>query len=152
MNQLNMAEIFSTPLEYQPPVEGDLQHDSFYPNLNSLEYMKKAPDFNLKLQKFYESIDINSDGHAALGCNDYTSRIWNGSLWGFDKIDDVGIADHAAYKLQCASTITDLKFAEKNIVNNSSLINFTISFNVFFLILDFTIRNKWIITSMVNLF
>lgn len=112
-----MPDLFATPEDYQPVPDNELRDCTTYPNLNSTEYMKKAPNFNIKLQKFFEVIDINDNGNVVLGCNDYANRVWNGSFWGFERPDDVGKADKATYKSQCQSTITDIKYSEKSIVS-----------------------------------
>lgn len=117
MNQISMPNIFATPEDYKPPPENQLKECTFYPNLNSTEYMKKPPNFNIKLQKFYEAFDINENGSIALACNDYTARVWNGSLWGFENIEDFGNPEKATYKTRYQSTITDIKFSDKSIVS-----------------------------------
>lgn len=116
MNQISMPDLFATPDDYQPLPDNELKDCTTYPNLNSTEYMRQSPSSNIQLQKFFEVLDINEEGNVVLGCNDYASRVWNGSLWGFARPEDVGNAEKATYKLQCQSTITDIKYSDKSIV------------------------------------
>lgn len=118
MNRVNIVEAFTVPECYQMPAESELIQNTHYPNLNSLSYRVKIQNEpkTMKLQKFFEFLDVNSMGNAVLACNDYTDTKWNGSFWGFETINDVPMPDKASYKLQMQSTITNIKYVEANMV------------------------------------
>lgn len=117
MNRVDLVDMYNLPASYQPPADSQLAHNTQYPNLNSREYEKRPADLTLKVQKFHETIDVNELGNVVLACNDYTGRIWNGSFWGFESIDDFGDEQKAAYKLSCKASITHLKYVEANLVS-----------------------------------
>lgn len=115
MKRVNMVDMFSYPDSYQPPDDAHLAANSQYPNLNSREYLNLEVDETLKLQKFHDIFEVNQLGNVVLGCNDYTTRIWNGSIWGFNSLAEYGNED-ASYKLRCKANVTNVKYVEDNMV------------------------------------
>lgn len=116
MNRISLVDIFTVPDSYTVPADLDLASSTEHPNLNSKEYRKKSPDINVKIQKHYEGLIINPDGKPVFYCNDITGRVWNGSMWGYEHIDDVTIEGKSVFRLQCASPITQVKYIEENSV------------------------------------
>lgn len=112
-----MAEVFSTPLSYTPPNNDDLPGNIDYPNLNSKEYRIKETNSKPTIQPFFESVEINENGQAILVSNEYVGRIWNGSLWAFENLVDVGKQEKSIFNIPFPSNITNLRFVEPNIVN-----------------------------------
>lgn len=111
-----MFDMFSYPESYQPPDDANLPSNSTYPNLNSREYLNRNPDESMSLQKYHDTFDVNSLGNVVLGCNDYTTRMWTGSVWGFDSVSDYGDQERASYKLRCTANVTNVKYVEDNMV------------------------------------
>lgn len=112
-----MAEVFSTPLSYNPPSNADLPGNIDYPNLNSKEYRIKKPSEDKIIQPFFEAAEINENGQVILVSNEYIGRIWNGSVWGFENFDDVGKLEKSVFNLPFPSNVTNLRYIEANMVN-----------------------------------
>lgn len=113
-----MAEVFSTPLSYNPPNNTDLPGNIDYPNLNSKEYrIKESTNEPTTIQPFFEAVEVNENGQAILISNEYIGRIWNGSIWAFDNFDDVGKLEKSIFNLPFPSNVTNLKFFTANIVS-----------------------------------
>lgn len=112
-----MAEVFSTPLSYNPPNNTDLPGNIDYPNLNSKEYRIKEPTNKPSIQPFFEAVEVNENGQAILISNEYIGRIWNGSIWAFENFEDVGKIEKSIFNLPFPSNVTNLKFFAANIVS-----------------------------------
>jgi len=116
MNFVKLSEMYKKPSYYLPPPPEELTNNADFPNLNSVEYrVKKITDTELKLQAFWEILEVDTLGQIVLVTNDYVSRLWNGSFWGFENFEDVGHSDKAVYNKQYDHLITNFKFVEPNI-------------------------------------
>lgn len=117
MNFVKLSEMYKKPSFYTPPPPEELTNNVDFPNLNSLEYrVKKISDPEIKLQRFWEILEVDTLGQIVLVTNDYVSRVWNGSFWGYESFDNIGHPEKAVYKKQCDHLITNFKFIEPNIV------------------------------------
>ena len=122
MQRVDLIDVYALPSSYNPPEISQLCTNTQYPNLNSIEYRFKESDKTLKIQKFQEHIDINEFGNVVLGCNSYTDRVWDGSFWGFEGVEDFGDESKASYKLSTKSPITNIRYTEANMVSDNDLI------------------------------
>lgn len=122
MDFIFKGEVYKPSSKNPPPEDNELSENTTFPNLNSRDYMKRYPDQTLKVQSFYEFLDINNEGQVVLGCNDYTNRLINGSMWGWDNVKDVGDMDKAVYKVRCSAPVTTLQFLGKDtlVLSNAS--------------------------------
>lgn len=122
MKRVNLTDMFVLPPSYQPPDIPELSTNTQYPNLNSLEYQHKVTTYELtSIPKYYEHFEINSQENVVLASNNYTGRIWEGSFWGFETIDDFGDFQKASYKLRCKAPITNIRYVEANVVNQTKM-------------------------------
>lgn len=122
MNFVKLSEMYKKPSFYTPPPPEELTNNADFPNLNSLEYrVKKIDDTELKLQRFWEILEVDTLGQIVLVTNDYVTRIWNGSFWGYENFDDIGSEKLAVYNKRYDHLITNFKFVDPNIV--SSFVN-----------------------------
>lgn len=120
MNFVKLSEMYKKPSFYSPPPPQELTNNSDFPNLNSLEYRVKKidDDSDLKLQRFWEILEVDTLGQIVLVTNDYVTRIWNGSFWGYENFDDVGSEKLAVYNKRYEYLITNFKFVQPNIVSS----------------------------------
>lgn len=117
MNFVKLSDMYKKPSFYTPPPPEELTDNADFPNLNTVEYrVKKIANTEIKLQRFWEILEVDTLGQIVLVTNDYVSRIWNGSYWGYESFDDVGQPEKEVYKKQCDNLITNFKFVEPNIV------------------------------------
>ncbi|XP_014089028.3 protein valois [Bactrocera oleae] len=109
--------IFRTPEQHQPPDDISLAGNTYYPNLNSRDYAKRPLNRHIRMHKAWECISINSEQEAVIATNKLSGREWSGSLWGFEEIGDGGMLkpSKAAYKLQCQTLVSCLRFVSDNI-------------------------------------
>ena len=117
MERVDLNKAFGIPESYKPPNDHELRTNTEYPNLNSKEYRLKPIDQTTKLYNYYETLIKNNLGNYILVSNDYSGRLWRGSLWGFDNINDIAIEKKSAFRLQAASAITNIIYIEKNTVS-----------------------------------
>jgi WD40 repeat protein len=123
MSFVKLSDMYIKPSFYQPPAAEELTDNTDFPNLNSIEYRVKKPTHTQpKLQNFWEILEVDSLGQIVLVTNDYVTRIWNGSFWGYESFEDVAVPDKAVYNKQYDHLITNFKFIEPNIalVSDSS--------------------------------
>lgn len=118
LDRVDLLDMYSLPDAYQPPEMSELDGNSLYPNLNSIEYRHKAFDLNkVEFHRFIEDFAINSTGTIALSTNMYTGRIWKGALWGYKDCEDVGKADKELFKMNAVAPITNVKFIDNDMVS-----------------------------------
>lgn len=111
MERLDLRDMYVIPDNYKPPMFSDLSTNSYYPNLNSIEYRYKPVDWDeTNLHGFFEILIKNGNGTLVLATNNYTGRIWTGSIWGYHELSDVGVADKEVFKLRVESSITNMIF------------------------------------------
>lgn len=109
---------FQRPQNYIEPPAQELRSKSIYPNLNSIDYRSRVQETDQpQLLPFYETLSTNSNQSTILlSTNSYTSRLWNGSIFGYENFDDVGKTDAAKIKLSVDSNVKDVQFASKEII------------------------------------
>ena len=119
MPRVDLVKAFQTPASYQPPEVSQLSGSTYYPNLNSIEYRNKNADGSTKFSAFLSAIDVNEVGTVVIASNDYNSRKWTGSFWGYEKFEDVGVLNKELFKSAYDAPITSLRFIEGNMVSGS---------------------------------
>lgn len=109
---------FQPPSNYSPPTDAELIGSTQYPNLNSIEYRNLKVDPNIvKLLPFYESIAANEDQSTLLlTTNSYTGRLWNGSIFGYHRFEEIGVENAEQFKLNVESNISGIRFLDKQMV------------------------------------
>lgn len=109
---------FQTPKNYKEPPAQELRKKTIHPNLNSIDYRSREQETHQpQLLPFYETLTTNSDQSTILlSTNSYTSRLWNGSIFGYEKFDDVGQTDAAKLKLSVDSNVKGVQFASEQII------------------------------------
>lgn len=114
MNRVDLVEMYRIPDSYKPPPVSELQTCTSYPNLNSIEYRElPIQETTLRLNSFYELLEANGDQSTMiLAANAYTNRLWNGSLYGYEKFHDIGVKEKESFKLILDASITNLRFIE----------------------------------------
>lgn len=118
MNFVKLSEMYKKPSFYSPPPVEELTNNADFPNLNSLEYrVKKIDNTESKLHRFWEVLEVDTLGQIVLVTNDYVTRIWNGSFWGYESFDDIGSETKSVFNKRYDHLITNFKFVEPNIVS-----------------------------------
>lgn len=109
---------FQKPQNYKEPPAQELRSKTIHPNLNSVDYRSRVQETDQpQLLPFYETLTTNSDQSTVLlSTNSYTSRLWNGSIFGYEQFDDVGKTDAAKLKLSIDSNVKGVQFASKQII------------------------------------
>lgn len=109
---------FQKPQNYKEPPAQELRTKTIHPNLNSVDYRSRVQETHQpQLLPFYETLTTNSDQSTILlSTNSYTSRLWNGSIFGYENFEDVGKADAANLKLSIDSNVKGVQFASKQII------------------------------------
>ncbi|KAJ6649760.1 Protein valois [Pseudolycoriella hygida] len=120
-NATKATKMAKKPSFYTPPPPNELTNNTDFPNLNTMEYRLKKLQIT-KPQSFWEILEVDTLGQIVLVTNDYVTRMWNGSFWGYENLDDVGSAEKAVYGKIYDHLITGFKFVEPNIalVSDSS--------------------------------
>lgn len=117
MERANYIELFSKPNDYKPPEESELRTNTEYPNLNSKEYRKKPVIRTSQIQRFFEAFSINEEGDVILASNNIRGRIWDGCVWGFKQIDDLGNHEKSCFVTHCDSPVTNLRYVKTTLVS-----------------------------------
>lgn len=113
----DFSKYFKPPTDYQAPKDDELGGSLQFPNLNSVEFRNRKVDDNVTLLPFYEIIEANEDQTTLLlATNSYNSRLWNGTVVGYERFADVGKPDANIMKLSFESNVTGIKFIDKTLV------------------------------------
>lgn len=108
---------FSVPSDYNPPPDNELNGNSQFPNLNSVEYRHRAQDDTINLLPFYECLEANEDQTTILlATNSYTNRLWNGTVFGFSRFSDVGKREASIIQLSFDANVTGCRFIDRTMV------------------------------------
>lgn len=105
---------FQVPRDYMPPeIYEDQVICNQYPNINTTQYRQKPVKHETKIWPFYQCFARNSEGTIILGTNNYQSRIWNGSLYAFENVDEEKPkfeTKDVAFKTSTETSVSVLKF------------------------------------------
>ncbi|XP_031638317.1 protein valois [Contarinia nasturtii] len=114
---VDFSEYFKAPLDYNPPKDTELNGSTQFPNLNSVEFRNRQNDNETTLLPFYELVEANDDQSTVLlATNSYNQRLWNGSVFGYDCLSDVGKPNADRIKLSFDSNVTGIRFLDKSMV------------------------------------
>lgn len=115
---VDMIGHFSAPTNYNPPADNELDGNTQFPNLNSVEYRHhRSQDDTINLLPFYECLEANDDQTTILlTTNSYTQRLWNGTVLGFSRFADVGKRDSSTIQLAFDANLTGCRFIDRTMV------------------------------------
>lgn len=114
---VDMIGHFSVPNDYQPPADNELNGNSQFPNLNSIDYRNRPQDDTVNLLPFYECLEANEDQTTILlTTNSYTHRLWNATVFGFARFADVGKRDASTIQLSLDSNVIGCRFIDRTMV------------------------------------
>uniref|UniRef100_A0A336LXD5 CSON003223 protein n=1 Tax=Culicoides sonorensis TaxID=179676 RepID=A0A336LXD5_CULSO len=118
--RIDLVSAFQIPHDYNPPrTYEEQQKSTYYPNFNTAEYRQKPVEIEVKLLPFFQCITRNSEGTIVLGTNDYSGRIWNGTMFAYDDIDEESpnlYEKEVAFSSYVDSSVTDLKFVDDSTI------------------------------------
>lgn len=115
--EAEFSEFFKAPLDYNPPRDTEINGSTQFPNLNSIEYRNRKVDNEITLLPFFEIIAENQDQTSVLlATNSYNQRVWNGAVFGYDQLDDIGKPNAATMNLSLDANVTGMSFVRKDIV------------------------------------
>lgn len=114
---IDMLGHFMAPTNYNPPKDNELDGNTQFPNLNSVEYRNRARDDTVNLLPFYERLEANPDQTTILlVTNSYTSRLWNSTVMGFERFADVGKGESSIMQLGFDANVTGCRFLDRAMV------------------------------------
>lgn len=114
---VEFAEYFVSPANYNPPNDYEINGSTQFPNLNSIEFRNLQRDQSVKLLPFYEILETNEDQTTILlATNSYNDRLWNGTVFGYKQFDDIGKPDAEVIKLEFDSNVMGMRFVDKTMV------------------------------------
>lgn len=114
---IQFSDYFKAPLDYDPPKDNELDGSSQFPNLNSIEFRYRHSDVGITLLPFYEIMAANEDQTTILlATNSYSQRLWNGTVFGYGRFDDIGKPDAALIRLSLDSNVTGMSFVQNAMV------------------------------------
>lgn len=119
MDRKELAEVYKFPAWHQPPTNiNAMRMSTQYPNINSIEFRNlEIHEKVTPMYPFYEWLESNeAQTTVVLATNSYVSRLWNGTLWGYSHLNDVGRNDKEVFKLKLSATTTALRFIEANLL------------------------------------
>lgn len=119
MDRVDLAEVYKFPDWHQPPTDvNEMRTCTKYPNLNSCEYRNRPiQETATPMYPFFEWLETNDDQSTiVLATNSYVSRLWNGTIFGYERLHDVGQTDQEAFKLKLNASTTALKFIDKTMM------------------------------------
>lgn len=110
-------EYFKAPLDYNPPNDSELDGNSQFPNLNSLDFRNHKSSGSAKMLPFYELLEANEDQTTILlATNSYTHRLWNSTVFGYERFSAIGKPDESCITLSFEANLTGIRFIEKSMV------------------------------------
>lgn len=116
IKHVDFANFYKIPDWYQPPPTNKLDECHDYPNLNSTNYRNLPPNSD-SFENFYELLETNkSRSTFILAANSYTGRTWNGSLYLYNHVNDIGSMKKFALRSKFKSTISNVRFLDDNII------------------------------------
>lgn len=114
---VDFNEHFRAPHDYNPPGDKDLDGNTQFPNLNSVEFRYRQQDESIRMLPFYELLESNQDQTTILlGTNSHTQRLWNATLFGYKRFSDIGNIETSCIKLTFDSNLTGIRFVDKSMV------------------------------------
>lgn len=113
---VDFSEHFKAPVDYSPPKDSELDGNSQFPNLNSVEFRHRQKD-DIDLLPYYEILEANENQATfLLATNSYTQRLWNGAVFGYGRFSDVGKPGAEVIKLSFDSNVTGVRFVDSTMV------------------------------------
>lgn len=119
MDRKDLAQVYKFPEWHRPPTDvNEMRTCTQYPNINSIEFRNlEIKETETKMYPFYEWLESNElQSTVVLATNSYVSRLWNGTLWGYAQLQDVGQKDKEVFKLKLGATTTAMRFIEANLL------------------------------------
>lgn len=119
MNRKDLADVYKFPAWHQPPTDiNEMRTCTQYPNINSIEFRNlEIQETTTTMYPFFEWLESNEkQSTVVLATNSYTSRVWNGTLWGYDQLKNIGQKDKEVFKLKVGATTTALQFIDLNLL------------------------------------
>lgn len=114
---VDYTEYFKPPTDYATPPDANLNGSTQYPHLNAIEYRNLQSSDDVILLPFYEIIEANNDQTLVLlATNSYNNRLWNGSVFGYGSLNDVGKPNADLIKVSVESNVTGIRFLDKSMV------------------------------------
>lgn len=114
---VNFSDYFKAPLDYNPPLDKELDGSTQFPNLNSIEFRNRQNGNDIVLLPFFEELEANEDQTLILlSTNSYNQRLWNGTIFGYGKFSDIGQQNADLIKVSFDSNVTGMRFVDKTMV------------------------------------
>lgn len=113
LKHVDFSEIYATPKWHQPPEGTKLDGCTNYPNLNSINFRQSAPSKDAA-EDFYEVLETNeAESTFILAANSYTGRLWDSSLYFYDRAEDVGSSEKCALRSKLNATVSNIRFIDE---------------------------------------
>lgn len=116
-----IGKAFKTPLGYKIPSLHQLKEDTQHPELNSNDFIQILSNYEepKKFLPTFSHLDY-SDGIFIVGTNHFASSVFDGNVIATEDFDAIVKHDmmKASFLISEKSTVTGLKFIDKNLVRN----------------------------------
>lgn len=112
---VNFSDYFHPPNDYKTPIDGELEGNTQFPNLNSTEYRNRT--YTPYSLPFFETIATNDDQSTILlAANSYVNRLWDGALFVYRQFEDVGQDHKEELRLSFDSNLNGMRFLDKTFI------------------------------------
>lgn len=112
IKHVDFTKFYDTPEWYKPPANTQLNACYDYPNLNSINYRNQMPNNDLH-EHFYEILETNENQTTfILAANTYTGRVWDGSLYLYNRDVDIGSIEKCPLRSKLNTTISNIRFID----------------------------------------
>lgn len=107
--EVDFRKLFTSPVNYNPPNDCDLASNTQFPNMNSIEYRRRA--YESVEPKFFEKLAANdAQTTVLLATNSYVNRYWESVVYVYKKFDDVVQQTNALQRLPFNTNINHMRF------------------------------------------
>uniref|UniRef100_A0A182JQ46 Uncharacterized protein n=1 Tax=Anopheles christyi TaxID=43041 RepID=A0A182JQ46_9DIPT len=113
--RVDMISAYSVPISYRPPETlPALDKCTDYPNTNSLQYRltEAVPLAENQLPPFLDLATVNRAGNVILAGNNYTNRVWEGGLCGWEKAEELANEEKVIFSKRCEAIVTALCYTK----------------------------------------